>query len=318
MQPFEAKALDEVVGRRHDRRNFLKTVGAGALGLAGAGLLSPRAAAQEPNIDIAVLQFALNLEYLEAEFYAYATAGVGIARLDVNVSGPGEGSVTVKNNPKVRFRRRDVREFAEEIAQDEIRHVIFLRKTISDLGGTPVGRPNIDLRNSFNAAARAAGIGDSFDPFASDVNFLLGAFIFEDVGVTAYKGAARLLTNKDVLEAAAGILAVEAYHAGSLRNEIYQAGNAARIASRKISDLRDGADDLDGEASDKDQGVVREQGRANIVPADGDAIAFSRSVEEVLRIVYLGGATRGGFFPDGINSGGASGGGGGDNGGGVG
>src|SRR6185312_217228 len=167
----------------------------------------------------------------------------GIEHFGVGVNGSGTGGpITVKSNPKVPFKTDAFKQYAEEIAVDERNHVKFLRAALAQAGVQPVARPAINLRESFMDAAAAAGLGEGFDPFANEVNFLLGAFIFEDVGVTAYKGAAPLITNKTYLEAAAGILGVEAYHAGVVRTILYSLGAQTQAATKAISDLRDAVD----------------------------------------------------------------------------
>jgi hypothetical protein len=247
------------------------------------------------DLDSAILIFALNLEYLEAEYYLRGTTGKGIDGLIAGAGDPS-GSVNIKENPRVSFASSFFEDVATEIAQDELNHVRFFREA---LGGTAVARPAIDLLNSFNTLAQAAGLGQSFDPFANEINFLIGAFVFEDVGVSAFRGAAPLISNKDYLGDAAGILAVEAYHAGIVRSLLYGLGSNTRKAVNQISKIRNG---LSGnESGVTDQGFEVE-GKANFVPADVNSSAFGRSARQVLNIVYGGtNETRGLFFPNGLD-----------------
>ncbi|MDH2444975.1 ferritin-like domain-containing protein [Amnibacterium sp. CER49] len=285
-----------------DRRRMLTLTGLAGAGAAAAAVAGPAAANAAPASggvsDATVLNFALNLEYLEAEFYHRAVYGTGLPENLTTGTGRRGG---VYGGRKVNFTNRRFYEYAREIAGDEYHHVQFLRAA---LGSAAVARPTISLDSAFKAAAKAAGLGDGFDPYASDVNFLLAAFVFEDVGVTAYKGASPLITNKTYLEAAAGILAVEAYHAATIRSSLYELGSTAWSAAGKISDARDS---LDGR-TDLDQGIVdRGTGTAlndpNIVPTDKYGVAFSRTPGQVLNVVYLnpGAVSKGGFFPAGVN-----------------
>ena len=82
------------------------------------------------------------------------------------------------------------------------------------------------------------GATGTFDPFASDDDFLLGAFILEDTEVTAYHGAAPFIRSTSVLNSAAGILGTEAYHASFIRSMLVARGQANSFltdAANKIS-----------------------------------------------------------------------------------
>lgn len=220
MANAETQQLDSIIS---SRRALLTLGGAALAGLA----LAPNSKAQAAGssfTDNDILNFALNLEYLEAQFYTLAASGQTIDQIGIGIgtgtSATTGGVASVITKPggpaacKVNFRNSVIAAYAQEIAGEEQKHVSFLR---SALGANAVAQPQLDLYNSFNALGQLLGL-PSFDPFASDVNFLLGSYIFEDVGVTAYHGGAPLITDKtNILPAAVGIHAVEANHAGMVR-----------------------------------------------------------------------------------------------------
>lgn len=266
-----------------------------AIGAIAASTVLPLSAAvaqqAESATDVDIVNFQLNLEYLEADYYLRGSMGMTLDQ----VLGASQGA-PVKGGRKVQF-SSPVREgMIKNIAGNEVAHVRFGQQIT---GSRAIRRPPIDFDAGFAAVAAAAGI-PNFDPFASEMDFFLGGMLFEDVGISVLKGSARKLRSLSLRESAAGLLGSEGYHMGAVRSVIYKLGDQARSRAAAISELRDR---LDG-PQDLDQPPVRIGNMANIVPSNENGIAFGRTPQHALNIVYGKpgrGIMAGGFFPQGVN-----------------
>ncbi len=267
---MKSELLEDLAEKSPNRRNFVRKLGIASAAVGVASALKPtQLEAQSGIYDAAILNFALNLEFLEAEFYTYATTGQGIASFGVDVTGSGAGGATTGGS-KVSFTDANVLAIAEELAADERTHVSLLQNAILSLGSdAPIAKPAINLN--------ALGFG-----FGNETEFLTLARIFEDIGVTAYGGAAPLISSKTILGYAARILAVEALHAGNIRFLISQGG----ITTNPL----DAAD------------VPPPPSGNQYFSTDSNALTFTRTPGEVLYLAYgAASVSSGGFFPSGVN-----------------
>ena len=89
--------------------------------------------------------------------------------------------------------------FADVVAKHEAAHVAFLK---SALGSAAVKSPKFNFKGSNTDQAK----------------FLATAQVLEDTGVAAYLGQAGNIKSKKILGAAASVMAVEARHAGWVRD----------------------------------------------------------------------------------------------------
>ena len=301
---------------RADRRSLMSRVGVGAtaaaviatMGPVGAALGSGAAHAQSALTDVDVLNFALNLEYLEAEFYSRGATGQGLPASLTGGTGLGGG---VNGGGRVPFASPFFFEVAAKIAVDKLAHVNFLR---NQLGSAAISRPLIDLAGGFQAVALSSGAipaGAIFDPFADEISFFLGAFILTEVGVSAYIGAAAAISNPGVLTAAAAILSTRAYHAGAIRGLLTQASANINIPAADVAKaallpfqtqaIANGHSTLSQAVTGTGITYVQNQS-ARLTNTDGNSLSYRRSPSQVMNIVY-GGPSRqnGNFFPNGLN-----------------
>ena len=129
---------------------------AGAAALGATALDHSSAQAQQANLDVAIFEFALNLEYLEAEFYLRAATGSG---LSPSLIGPNPGMVT--GGEEVHFTSPLVKAYAQEIADEEMKHVEFLRAALTALTGSVIGRPALNFRRASRASPTSPGLGQT-------------------------------------------------------------------------------------------------------------------------------------------------------------
>ena len=268
-----AEAVKDLVSNPLSRRKFAKSAMAAGFAIGAGGLIdgaTSQVSAQSIT-DADILNFALNLEYLEAEFYTVITSGVTISQHNIPTSGVGtEGPTTGAG--RLDFGGDSLLEqTAVEIAYDERAHVQVLRQA---LGSAAVAKPAIDF-----TAAGVRTIG----------RFLQAARIFEDIGVSAYGGAAPLITSKSTLAVAVRIALAEAIHTGTIR---------LQVAQRNLSDL--------GPVDAVDIVVGRPPRLGSrLISVDAQGLTAVRTPSQVLSIVYgpgaAAGTSQGLFFPNGLN-----------------
>ncbi|KAF5677936.1 stress response protein [Fusarium heterosporum] len=141
------------------------------------------AAAAAGLTDVDILQFALTLEHLEDTFYRQAFQTIS----DEAFAPLGLSANTLAD--------------IKAIGQTEASHVVLLQSALAGAGFTPVEECTYD----FGAATA--------DPAA----MVATAAILESVGVSAYLGAAPLLSDPGILSTAGAILTVEARHQTAIR-----------------------------------------------------------------------------------------------------
>ena len=325
---------DDDLSREDRRAFFARAIGAAAIG--GAVVSAGRAAAQTATPtptptpsstatssvgSIDYLNVALNVLYLKANFYAFATTGSAVAStLQTGLTTAGaQGAAT--GGRAANFDDALVGLFANEIAADAVANLTFLR---TYLGTAAVAQPAIDLSVSgaWSTAMRGAGViggGATFDPYANANNFLLAAFLLADFPVGIYKSVGPVSGSVTILEALGGLVGTESYHSATIRATIFRKGRENPALglienSEKISAYRDTLDGaptealVTGYAPDDDQGVTPSTNAAgqlvsNIVPTNANGLAYSRTQDRIANIVYLatGAVTSGGFFPAGMN-----------------
>ncbi|KAI4297049.1 hypothetical protein L6164_036958 [Bauhinia variegata] len=256
--------------------------------------------------DADMVQFALNVEFLEAEFFLYGALGKGLDAQMAEGGPPPIGAQKANLDPQ----------FKDIIYQFGLQEVGHIRAIINTVGGFP--RPLLNISREVFAELVDKAFGQPlippFDPYANTINYLLASYVIPYIGLTGYVGASPNLQNFTIKSLVAGLLAVESGQDAVIRTVLYELrydkvlpyGITVAEFTNRISNLRNKL----GNAGVKDEGLVvpRPQGaegrvEGNILAGNENSTAYARDSREILRIVYLSGDERvpGGFFPKGAD-----------------
>jgi len=247
-------------------------LGAAAFGGAAQALVANTVNAQTPSdgltqADIDLLNFVLNIEYLQAELYTKVTTGLTIAEVGVPVSGIGTPGPTIGGAEVQLTFANDPRDISLKLARDDQRHVRVLRNLLRT---DAIAKPEMNLD--------ALGAVNSLKPY------MWRARQFEDLLLSAYDGIAPSLESKTALSNVMRLALVEGEHTGYMRFFSFITGFGSPII-----DSHD---------------VLPPPSGTNFFSDDSLSLAVLRTPSEVLAFLYhniTAGTLSGGFFPQGVN-----------------
>ncbi|KAK9821060.1 hypothetical protein WJX74_007096 [Apatococcus lobatus] len=223
--------------------------------------------------DTDILNFALQLECLEGEFYNYAAGNGGLPASDRGGGPAPIGGRAAKLGGQTLA-------LAKEIALNEKRHVEFLR---SALGSQAVPCPLVNLTafgDAFNTAVAPNTFNPPFSPFNDDLSFLLATFLFEDYWCVCIP------------------------RCGATAKQQSQPGSSCwQLCNRAVYKISDGLAALRAKlGGGSNQGVTNPDGSPQVVPVDGNSQTIPRTTAQIIAIGTGGSPTKKGlFFPNGLN-----------------
>ena len=251
IEKTDPEIYDRLDTRRHAMKQFTRIGGKIALASIplALGSMFNKAYSQPGNsVVLDVLNYALTLEYLEAEFYTKAVAAK--AAIGIPDGAPIGAITTIMNH--------------------ENQHVAFLRTAITAVGGAGAikAKPNFD----FTAKGTFGNV------FSNYTTFLAVAQVFEDTGVRAYKGrAAEIVKGGDYLTAALNIHSVEARHAAHIRLMRKTTGQAPNLKPWITG--KDSGIGLAAVQASYDGEELTTQAGANIINIGGASISANAASE---------------------------------------
>ncbi|KAI3975266.1 hypothetical protein MKX01_033506 [Papaver californicum] len=251
----------------------------------------PLSVSNPPPTYVHFLQFALNLEHLEADYFLFGALGYGLDQVapELAIGGP-----PLKGPRKANL--------------DELANLIK-----STVGGFP--RPLLDLSASNFATIMDNAFGHHleppFDSYANSINYMLSSYVIPYVGLTGYVCMNPFLNGYKIKRLLAGLLGVESGQDAVIRMYLYQRSQelvqpynyTVAVFTERISRLRNNL----GMCGIKDEGVTvpmnlgaDNRTTSNVLSAMHDSKSYGRTLAEILRIVYGTGNEHvpGGFLPN--------------------